>query len=197
MPQTYRPARFDLWRFIKKSAISGFVVFSFIVYVIDQQILALRNPQPDPTQPAGPQATTALSQGRLNPSYFAIPQLDQGGAQSPGQAQSAQPTQPPAPTQAPQGQYRDGTYAGPVTDAYYGPMQVQAVIQNGKLAQVDILQYPSDRRTSQRINSRALPWLESEAIQAQSSRIDFISGATLTSNAFVESLQSALQDARG
>ena len=94
-------------------------------------------------------------------------------------------------------QYKDGSYNGPVTDAFYGQMQVQAVIQGGKLTQVQILQYPHDRRTSQMINSQALPWLESEAVQAQSANIDMISGATLSSNAFIESLQSALVTARG
>jgi uncharacterized protein with FMN-binding domain len=93
--------------------------------------------------------------------------------------------------------YKDGTYTGPVTDAYYGMVQVQAVIQNGKISSVQFLDYPHDRRTSQEINSQAMPWLQQEAIQAQSANVNIISGATLTSEAFARSLQAALQTAKG
>jgi len=94
------------------------------------------------------------------------------------------------------GTYKDGSYRGSVADAYYGNVQVQANVQNGQLVSVKILQYPSDRNTSRYINSQALPMLRQEAIQAQTSQIDFISGATLTSNAFVQSLATALSQAQ-
>jgi uncharacterized protein with FMN-binding domain len=58
-----------------------------------------------------------------------------------------------------------------------------------------VLQYPSDRRTSIAINRRALPVLRSEAIAAQSANVDIVSGATLTSEAFIESLGAALREA--
>ena len=74
-------------------------------------------------------------------------------------------------------------------------MQVQATVQNGKIAQVQFLQYPTDRRTSQQINAIAVPDLQQEAIQAQSANVDIISGATLTSEGFQMSLQSALANA--
>lgn len=89
----------------------------------------------------------------------------------------------------------DGTYAGPVTDAYYGPMQIQASIQGGRLTALKVLKYPSDRRTSVRINRQALPMLRDEAISAQSANVDIISGATLTSRAFIQSLDGALRKA--
>ena len=105
------------------------------------------------------------------------------------------------PTAAPQtsntGLYRNGTFTGVNANAFYGQVQVQVVIQNGKIASVNFLNYPQDRRTSARINSFAVPALQSEAIQAQSARVDVISGATLTSEAFMVSLQSALNNARG
>jgi len=92
--------------------------------------------------------------------------------------------------------FKNGTYTGPSVDATYGQVQVQVAIQNGKIANVQFLDYPHDRRTSQQINSQVMPWLEQEAIQAQSANVDLISGATLTSEAFVNSLQSALQSAQ-
>jgi len=93
------------------------------------------------------------------------------------------------------GQFKDGNFQGPVADAYYGEVQVEANIQGGRLATVRILQYPNDRRTSRYINSQALPILKREAIQAQSGNVDFVSGATLTSRAYIQSLSSALDQA--
>jgi uncharacterized protein with FMN-binding domain len=100
------------------------------------------------------------------------------------------------PTNSPQGTYRDGQYTGNVENAYYGNVQVKAIIQGGKITDIQWLDYPRDRRTSQMINAQATPWLKQEAIQVQSAQVDFISGATLTSNAFVQSLQSALNQAQ-
>jgi uncharacterized protein with FMN-binding domain len=48
-----------------------------------------------------------------------------------------------------------------------------------------------------RSNSFAVPTLQQEAIQAQSANVDLITGATLTSEAFIMSLQSALANAKG
>ncbi len=75
-------------------------------------------------------------------------------------------------------------------------VQVNTVIQNHKIAGVQLLQFPNDRRTSQRINAIAIPYLQQEAIQAQSANVDIISGATLTSQAFAQSLQTTLDKAR-
>jgi uncharacterized protein with FMN-binding domain len=91
--------------------------------------------------------------------------------------------------------YKNGTFTGPESNAYYGLVQVQVVIQNGKIADVQFLDYPHDRRTSQEINTQVMPWLKQEAIQAQSANVNIISGATLTSEAFANSLQSALNSA--
>lgn len=94
------------------------------------------------------------------------------------------------------GLYADGSYTGNPADAYYGTVQVQAIIQNGKIANVKFLQYPSDRNTSRYINSQAMPMLTQEAIQAQSAQVDGVSGATATSGAFKQSLASALAQAK-
>jgi uncharacterized protein with FMN-binding domain len=103
------------------------------------------------------------------------------------------PTPAPAPVQT--GQYRDGTYTGSIADAYYGNVQVQATIQGGKITNVQFLDYPKDRQTSVIINSQAMPYLISEAIQAQSANVNVVSGATASSGAFQQSLASALAQA--
>lgn len=92
--------------------------------------------------------------------------------------------------------YKDGTYAGPVTDAFYGPMQVSVVIAGGKITDVTFLQYPNEPGHTSEVSSTALPVLKSEAIAAQSAQVDMVSGASQTSEAFQQSLQSALAQAR-
>jgi uncharacterized protein with FMN-binding domain len=91
--------------------------------------------------------------------------------------------------------YADGVYTGPSADAYYGIIQIQALVNGGRLTALKVLKYPSDRRTSVSINRQALPMLRDEAISAQSADVDIISGATLTSRAFIQSLRGALKKA--
>ena len=92
--------------------------------------------------------------------------------------------------------YKDGTYTGSAADALYGNIQVQAIISGGKITNVTFLQYPNDRDDSIRINQQADPELTQEAIQAQSANVDIVSGATDTSDAFIQSLTSALNQAK-
>ncbi len=92
--------------------------------------------------------------------------------------------------------YKDGSYTGSVADAQWGYIQVKAIIQNGKITNVQFLQYPNDRNHSIDINNYADPQLASEAIQAQSAQVDVISGATDSSEAFIQSLSDALSQAK-
>jgi len=92
--------------------------------------------------------------------------------------------------------FNNGTYNGQVVNAYWGNVQVQAVINNQRLAQIDVLNYPNSHATSVYINQQALPILKSEALKKQSSKVQIISGATFSSEAFIQSLASALSEAR-
>lgn len=91
--------------------------------------------------------------------------------------------------------YKNGTYTGNVADAQWGMVQVQVVIQNGKITGVQFLQYPNERNRSVEINSYADPILVNEAIQGQNAQVDIVSGATDTSEAFIQSLSNALSQA--
>lgn len=93
------------------------------------------------------------------------------------------------------GRYRDGSFTGNSFDAYFGLVQVRANVQNGVLVSVEVLDYPNHQRTSRSINRQALPLLQSEVIGAQGTRVNIISGATLTSKAYLRSLKSALSKA--
>ncbi len=150
-------------------------------------------------------ATTAPSssgnQAAGNPpsgsrSSASLGQSSSGAAAPSGSSSGA--TSSPAPTQAPKpkGQYTDGTYTGGQADAYYGTVQVEAVVQGGKLTDVKFLQYPNTHSTSVFINEQAMPYLTQEAIAAQSANVNIVSGATFTSQAFQQSLASALAQAK-
>jgi uncharacterized protein with FMN-binding domain len=102
----------------------------------------------------------------------------------------------PNSTQKPGSLYRDGSYTGSVDDAQWGFVQVKAIITNGKITDVQFLQYPNDRSRSIYINSIADPQLTNEAIQAQSANVDIVTGATDSSYAFIQSLTDALSQAR-
>lgn len=92
--------------------------------------------------------------------------------------------------------FKDGNYTGSVADAFYGNIQVKAVIQGGKLTDVQFLQYPNDQPNSVQVSMASMPVLKQEAIQAQSARVDTVTGATDTSQAFVQSLGAALASAK-
>lgn len=92
--------------------------------------------------------------------------------------------------------FKDGTYTGPSSDAYYGNVQVKVVVSGGKITDVVFLDYPQDRRTSIMINEQAMPLLKEEAITAQSANVNTISGASQTSRGFRASLSGALTQAK-
>ena len=92
--------------------------------------------------------------------------------------------------------YRDGTYTGTSADALYGNVQVSIVVSGGHLTDVQFLDYPKDRSHSVQLSTMAMPILKQEAIQAQTSNVNTVSGASETSKAFRETLQSALDQAK-
>ena len=89
-----------------------------------------------------------------------------------------------------------GTLSGPTVDTPYGPVQVQVTIAAGKITEVTTLQVPKANQYSSEVAAYATPRLRSEVLSAQSAAVDTISGATYTSGAYLQSLQSALDQAR-
>ncbi len=167
---------------MKKILLSFFVVLAFAIYIVYQRLGGSSNRIIIPNNLVLPSSTNINTQNT--------------------QTQTTQPAPKPVSTSVPvvkppaHGLYRDGKYTGIVADAYYGNVQVAAVIQGGKITDVQFLDYPQDRSTSREINGQAMPYLITEAIQAQNANVDVISGATATSGAFRESLASALAKAK-
>lgn len=120
--------------------------------------------------------------------YHAAPSVTQPMASAPPPAAPATSSAPPVPGGG-------STVDGPVVDSDYGPYQVRVAFSGSRITDVTMITEPGDRH-SRRIANSAAPTLREEALQAQSARIDTVSGATATSEAYAQSLQGAL-DAKG
>lgn len=88
-----------------------------------------------------------------------------------------------------------GTATGSVAQTRWGPVQVRITVSGGKITDVTVVQVPDGNHRDQEINDYAVPILRQEALAAQSARIDTVSGATVTSDGYRESLQSAIDAA--
>ena len=84
------------------------------------------------------------------------------------------------------------TVTGSVASTRWGPVQVSITVTDGKITAVAVPQYPTGNGKDRQINASALPILTKETLSAQSADIDMVSGATVTSEGYVQSLQSAL-----
>jgi uncharacterized protein with FMN-binding domain len=129
------------------------------------------DPGSGPTAPATTPATSAPVSGRTQP-----------------------PGTTPAPTKA--AAKGSGTFTGAVVQEPYGLVQVQITLSAGKITDVTAVQLPTHGRSGF-ISQSAAPILQGEAISAQSASIDLVSGATYTSEAYAQSLQSAIDQAHG
>ncbi|MFF2847782.1 FMN-binding protein [Streptomyces sp. NPDC058001] len=105
-------------------------------------------------------------------------------------------TATPAPG-ASSGAGRSGTFTGDAIDTRYGPVQVRATLAGGRLTAVKVLQVPDQGGREQQIVATAVPRLTSAALKANSAQIDAVSGASYTSDGYIRSLQSALDQAHG
>ncbi|MFC4033403.1 FMN-binding protein [Streptomyces polygonati] len=87
------------------------------------------------------------------------------------------------------------TVEGDAVQTRYGPVQLRITLQAGKITAVSAVQVPEGGPRDQEISGFAVPQLTQEALAAQSAHIDTVSGATYTSEGYIQSLQSALDEA--
>jgi len=87
------------------------------------------------------------------------------------------------------------SYTGAAADTRWGPVQVKITVQGGKISTSEAVQYPQNNGRDAQINGFALPILNQEVVQQQSGSIDTVSGATVTSDGYLQSLQSAIDQA--
>jgi uncharacterized protein with FMN-binding domain len=109
-------------------------------------------------------------------------------AASPASATSAKP----APTA--KGQTR--TVTGTSVRTRYGDVEVQVVFTGSQITDVVPVRLPDSNDIDQEIDQQAVPILIQETLSAQSANIQAVSGATYTSDGYIQSLQSALDKAK-
>ena len=85
-------------------------------------------------------------------------------------------------------------YKGPGVSMQWGTVQVTLTVKGKKIVKVTATA-PTERARSAFINQQAVPFLDKQVLKAQSSKINGLGGATLTSEAFYQSLLSALHAA--
>ena len=131
------------------------------------------------------QATTAAaaSSGSASASSSSAPSSSSSSSSSSGSSSSSTGLQ-------------DGTYTGSTTVTSRGDVQVRITVSGGSITAVDALQYPQENPTAVSINGQAIPIYIKEALAAQSSEIQLVSGATETYSGFTGSLQSAILQAK-
>jgi uncharacterized protein with FMN-binding domain len=82
--------------------------------------------------------------------------------------------------------------AGTAVVNQFGPVQVQVRIVGDRIVDINLLQVPNSHVESVNINNFAAPKLRQEVLNAQSARVDTVSGATDTSDSYRASLRAAL-----
>ena len=87
------------------------------------------------------------------------------------------------------------TYKGPIVDTQYGPIEAIIKVKNKKISSVSLAAGPDTERSAF-IDEQAAPLLKQEVMKAQNANVDIISGATFTSEAFIQSLTSAVKKAK-
>jgi len=96
---------------------------------------------------------------------------------------------------APASDSASGTFTGTSVQTRFGPVQVQITVANGSITDVTALQLTDKDQRSVSISNRAAPVLRQEVLAAQSANVQGVSGATYTSDGYLSSLQSALDQA--
>lgn len=87
------------------------------------------------------------------------------------------------------------TVTGSTIQTQWGPVQIRLTITGQKITHVAVLQYPNGNPRDVELANYSLPVLIQETLRSQSSSIDMVSGATYTSSGYVQSLQSAIDQA--
>jgi uncharacterized protein with FMN-binding domain len=87
------------------------------------------------------------------------------------------------------------TVTGDAVSTQWGPVQVELTVEDGVITAVDVVQYPRENARDVEINSYAIPTLVQATLDQQGADIDMVSGATVTSVGYLQSLQSALDRA--
>jgi uncharacterized protein with FMN-binding domain len=146
------------------------------------------------TSTSGPLATSPSTSIESGPAISSSSASGATGSTS-GSPPSGSPPSGSTPSGSTSGASAAKTVTGSVAQTRWGPVQVQLSVSAGKITKVAVVQYPNGNGKDQEINSYALPILTKETVDSQTASIDMVSGATVTSDGYLQSLQSAIDQA--
>ncbi|NUU06503.1 FMN-binding protein [Leifsonia sp. C5G2] len=138
---------------------------------------------------AAPAASTSTSTGSAGTSGTGTT-TGSGSSTASGPAATATATPTPSPSASTATTTK--TVTGSAVDTRYGVVQVKVTFSGTSITAVDTVQAPSGNGRDIEINQQALPMLEQEVLASQSANIDTVSGATYTSEGYIRSVQSAI-----
>ena len=126
----------------------------------------------------------SLSAGGLSSSSTASPSPSAASGSSPS------PSTSPASSASASASTRSAT--GTDESFRYGDIAVKVTVTGSKITKIGIATISETDGRSAQIDQYAVPHLEQQVLAAGSSQIDGVAGATFTSQAFADSLASAL-----
>ena len=123
------------------------------------------------------------------------PSGDPSASPTPILSATPSPTKTPKPSKAPSGALKDGTYDGEAVDFKFGTAQVEIVVKGGVITDVKALQLPTGGGYTRRVTTFFQTQVPARIIADQGWKISNVGGATYTSRAYSQSLQSAISQA--
>ena len=130
-----------------------------------------------------------------DPSTDPVVESSTGPSTQPTPTASAGATEVPVPTELPTGSLKDGTYDGEAIRFKYGTAQVEIVVSGGVITDVKALKLPTSGGYTKRVTNFFKTEVPARIIADQGWKISNVGGATYTSRAYAESLQSAINQA--
>ncbi|MCX5980176.1 MAG: FMN-binding protein [Chloroflexi bacterium] len=114
---------------------------------------------------------------------------------SPAASSTPTPTKTPKPSKAPTGTLKDGTYDGDAIKFKFGTAQVEIVVSGGVITEVKALKLPTAGGYTKRVTTFFQTDIPARIVADQGWKISNVGGATYTSRAYSQSLQSAINQA--
>lgn len=181
---------------MKSSIARGFVAGVAVLAVAADAFLLFVRPQLMQAQSAAPSSGGALGASSPSGSSPSASGADSSSSDSSSSDSSSSDSTSSDSTSGSQSSaLKDGTYTSVSSPNEYGEVQLEVTVKGGRIDSIVALTYPNHTQRSQSISAQAIPELANRAIGAQSSQIEFVSGATETSTAFANSLQDAINQA--
>ncbi|MDQ1294183.1 MAG: hypothetical protein QG608_2066 [Actinomycetota bacterium] len=145
--------------------------------------------EPSPSGTSGSTPSAQKSNGRQDPDASEAGKSTSGSQETNGSSSNGSNDSKGS------GSLAAGTWTGQAVSTRWGDVQVQIKVGDGRITAARALKYPNDNPKDVQINSYALPILQQQTVERQSAELDGVSGATVTSEGYVRSLQSAIDQA--